>query len=374
MAKGTRIERTLPELLHALDQQLYLLRNSYHGLREDQARLRTLATVLRTLVCLSSGTEGLLWRLIKELQVSDELELQCAGRINRGAPPVFQPAIASIPLCRPGLGPPWFRSEIYRLHDVIKNHEAIFVAAVQDVVYTHEMLINAVAGQIGAHEAEGLDHRLVKLNGFLVNNAPLYFSALAFDAELTMQVCERVLDFAERAGKYQRMRRGAEQGDFTLVLRFSLRQQIAGRVPLMTFRSSIGECEIDVAAGPRSIVFSISKRAEKLVEIPLPYPPDWGTGEDEVFAFCYSSNHRKVRTMTTRGTVRAPSTCDFGWIDAREVAVTQQHDVTADFVTIGFAATYPRLLPPIECAKLRDLSLDMRDYEPRTRCADVFPD
>src|SRR5690348_3962074 len=106
MAKSARVTRTVPDLLHALDQQAYLLRDNLHRLAEDNAYLRPLATCLRTLVCLSSGTEGLLWRLVEELKVSDELELACGGSVNRDHQLARGLSLATIPLWRPGYGPP----------------------------------------------------------------------------------------------------------------------------------------------------------------------------------------------------------------------------------------------------------------------------
>src|ERR1022692_1494721 len=136
MAKSSRVERTIPQLLEALDQQHYLLRRSIHGLFEDDAHLRTLAVGLRTLVCESSGTEGLLWRLIDALNVCDEIPLECGGSVNRDHPLSRGLALGKIPLWRAGQGPPGLTAASYSLRDVIKNHEAIFVAAVQDTVFT----------------------------------------------------------------------------------------------------------------------------------------------------------------------------------------------------------------------------------------------
>jgi hypothetical protein len=78
--------------------------------------------------------------------------------------------------------------------------------------------------------------------------------------------------------------------------------------------------------------------------------------------------------MASEGTVRPSSACDFGWLDAREVTLTQQHAVTRHFVAIGFAAAYPRFLPPDECRKLRELSLDLGKFTRNKVREDVFPD
>jgi hypothetical protein len=352
MAKASRVQRTVAQLVEALDQQQFLLRNSLHALRQDGAHLRSLATGLRTLVCLCSGTEGLLWRLVDASGVPDAVELECAGKLDRKHPIGSLVSISTIPLWRRGFGPPGLQPGWYRLHDVIKRHEAIYVAALQDVVFTHEMLIGAVAGQIGAHEAEGLDQRLIQLNGFLLNQQPLYVPALAFNAELTMQVGERVLDDAERRGIHTRIRRGRDHGSLTIMLRCSLKQPIAGIAPLMTFQSPISELELTVSAGPRSLIFSALKRGTRIAEVKAPYPEDWSLNEDAIFAFSYSSNLRQARVIVNRHAVGKPAACNLGWLDAREIVVTQRLDKEHDLVMMVFAAVFPDLIQPRNCHHL----------------------
>jgi hypothetical protein len=48
--------------------------------------MKIVASELRNLVCMSSGTEGLLWRLIDELGVFDEIPLAGGGTVNRDHP------------------------------------------------------------------------------------------------------------------------------------------------------------------------------------------------------------------------------------------------------------------------------------------------
>jgi hypothetical protein len=70
MARSSRITRELPELLKALDDHQFLLRQNLHGLAHDPAHIKILASELRTLTCLSSGTDGLLWRVADALAIS----------------------------------------------------------------------------------------------------------------------------------------------------------------------------------------------------------------------------------------------------------------------------------------------------------------
>ena len=174
MARSSGIPRNLTALLVALDHHQFLLRQNFHGLREDPAHLKILASELWTLICKSTGTEGLLWRAADALNVSDAVQLQAGGSVNRDRPLARGLSIAKIPLWRPGEGPPGVPIEDYCLGDVIKEYEAVYVAQISDKVYTHELPIGAAVGQMGsANEAEGLDYSLVQLNKILINHREL---------------------------------------------------------------------------------------------------------------------------------------------------------------------------------------------------------
>jgi hypothetical protein len=193
VARSSRVARALPDLLDALDDHQYLPREALHALKADGAHIKTVSTELRTLICKSSGTEGLLWRVADELKVSDEIELHVAESVNRNHPLARGMAIWQIPFRRAGEGPPAPPASCCSLRDVIKRCEAIYVSQIADRVFTHELLIGAIAGQMGtAHEAEGLGYSLVKLRNFLVNGAELYVKTLAFDAGLCSQVPQRM--------------------------------------------------------------------------------------------------------------------------------------------------------------------------------------
>lgn len=373
MAKSSRVLRTIEELLIALDDHQYLLRNALYGLREDAAHIKALATELRTLICLSSGTEGLLWRVADELNVSDVVELQVAESVNRDHPLVRGLDIWSLPMQRPGEGPPAPPAERCRLRDVIKNCEAIYVAQLSDRLFTHELLIGAIAGQMGgAHEAEGLDHSLVRLNNFLINHQQLYVGVLVFDAELTLQVGERVLDHAERHRGFKRVRRSPGYGDVTLCVRLSRSQLVLGRVPVITVRSPVSEAEITCSAGVQTAVFTLTKRGVVVAELPAPYPAGWEMSADAMFALSYSSAHRQARTISNDEANSSPVACDFGWLDARELR-PQVHSGFHDLIIVRCVPLYSRLLSPAECGELLRLSPDGRELIVRQPTTGPFP-
>jgi hypothetical protein len=373
MAKSLRIPRTVDELLTAFDHHQYLLRDALYSLRDDLAHAKTLATELRTLVCLSSGTEGLLWRLADELKVSDEVELQVAESVNRNHPLNQGLDIWQIPMHRPGEGPPGPPIEQVRLRDVIKKCEAIYVAQMPDKVFTHELLIGAIAGQMGvAHEAEGLDPTLVKLNNFLVNQRQLYIKVLAFDAELTLQIGERVLDHAEQVRSFCRARRPTNLGDVTLCVRFARTQFLAGCVPMVSLCSPVSETEITCFAGPTSTLFRLTKRGKRVGELRAPYPPNWEMHTDALFTLSYSSAHRQARTITNAQANGQAEQCDLGWLDAREVRL-RQHSGYEEFIIPRCVPLYGRSLSSKECGELLKLSPDGRELLAQRPSTGPFP-
>jgi|GEM_PF-1283587 len=375
MARSSRIPRSQEDLLRALDDHQFLLRQNLYGLFEDRAYIKTLASELRTLLCLSSGTDGLLWRLADELNVSDMLELQVAASVNRDHPLNRGLSIWKIPFQRPDQGAPGPPVEQIRLRDVIKNCEAIYVAQLKDEVFTHERLIGAIAGQMGgAHEAEGLDHTLVQLNNILVNHRQLYYQVLAFDAELALQIGERVLDHAEKYCGYRRALRPAEFGDSTFLIRFARRDMIFSRIPIVTFPSPIAEASITFSAGPRSAIFTLVKRDATVAELEAHYPAEWLHDHDAMFTFSYSSGHRKARTITNDLTSDELVECNFGWFDARELGPPQTHRGAEHFVTVKCLPIYQRLLSPRECRQLLELSPDGRELRrPTPEPSGPFP-
>jgi hypothetical protein len=99
------------------------------------------------------------------------------------------------------------------------------------------------------------------------------------DADLVLHICERVLDRAEQTGLYRRVRRGGDQGNVTVVVRFAKKQLLLGPAPIVTLRSPTSE--VEKANG-------------------------------------------------------SPAVCDLGWMDAREIEPPERHDVTRDFIALAF--------------------------------------
>lgn len=190
-----RISKTLLEQLEALDDHLYFLRQNLLGLQKDESHYKVLAAELRVLVCLSSGTEGLLWRMVERVNVSDAVELQLAGNVNLKHHLAAGLSFTFVPIQRAGFGHPDLPSRVYSLRKVIKNCEAVFVTGKG---LTHEELIKAIAQQMGsAHEDDYVDLPLAKLKKILFNGKQPYIVVLGLVSDLVLEVGERVLSTAE---------------------------------------------------------------------------------------------------------------------------------------------------------------------------------
>lgn len=206
MPKPPRIPKSLKGKLIALDDHLYLLAEATGRLAGGEtAYLKSLAAELRVLVCHSSRTEGLLWRLAEELRVPDTVHVHLPGDVDRDHPLARGLSFAFIPIFRAGEGDPRLAAVHHSLRSIIKECDAVFVS---QRGYTHEKLIKAVAEQMGsAHEDEGVDPHLVELGAMLLGNRSPLTHILVSDSEYVLEVGNRVLDStAESLGFRRKVR------------------------------------------------------------------------------------------------------------------------------------------------------------------------
>lgn len=354
MGQKQRIQKTLLRQLRDLDDHLFLLRESLHGLRQESAYLKSLSAELRVLVCSSFRTEGLLWRLLDKLNVSDSLHLSVPGELDKDHPLARGMIIAFVPLLRGRDAPPGVVADYYPLRRIIKDTEPVYVKLKG---LTHEYLIKAVAQQMGsAHEDEGVEPSLATLSELFIGGVEPYVRILAFDAELVLQVGERVLLRAESVHRFKRKQRTAGEGDVTLVVRMGLRETLGARIPVFTFRSDIAESEVTGLAGPQSFVFTVQKSGCQVADIVVPYPEKWELNQDAVFAFSYSSAVRQARAISSDLFRAEPVSCDLGSVDAREIGKPSLDPIGEGFVYIQLLMSYARLLSARDCRELCDLS------------------
>ncbi|WNB75302.1 YecA family protein [Methylomonas koyamae] len=206
MKRSDRPKKTLERRLKDLDFHLYSLKESLSKIASgDDEYLKVLAGELRVLVCYSSGTEGLLWRIIDEQQNHDAINVHLAGNLNIDLPVLEDLQAHFKNLVRAEYFCPELAHGYYSLKDIIKNHDA---AVVSGKGYTHQDLILDVAQQMGiGHEDDGIEPHLIELSETHVANQSVLFNVLMRDADLVLEVGERVIARAVQEQNFNRKKR-----------------------------------------------------------------------------------------------------------------------------------------------------------------------
>lgn len=349
MATRDRIPKSLERKLIDLDAHMFLLRSHLHNLRDSASHLKAIAAELRTLVCWSSGTEGLLWRLTKELDVTDEVAVHRPVKLNPKDPINRGLEFMVVPLYRAGRGHPQLEPGNYSLREIIKDGEAL-VAVGKPI--THEYLIKAVAQQMGsAHEDEGLEPALTQLSSIFMNGIEPYVLVLATDAELTLEVGERVLNVAEASSLFTRPLHGHNYGNISIVTRLKRKQHLASRVLLCRFHSYVSSVTIRCLAGPIGIVFEISKQGAVVLELLAPFPPDADLERDVIAVLSYCSRSQEARTLTMAGPTKVQHS-NLGWLHAAEFELEEVSKDYGDLLEQRFLLAYERLLSSQDAIEL----------------------
>jgi hypothetical protein len=197
------VPRSLGEKIDALDDHLYLLRiNLEDHSGGETAHLRVIAAELRTLVCLSSETDGLIWRLARELGVSDLVGLDLSpvvGQLDNYNILAYIPLQFASDLPSPSLD--FLVRADYHLEDVIKHRVAVHV---NGQPMTFDAVIKHCAQQIDtAHEGDNVDPSLDMARRFFIANRGLHAEILCRLAKAALIVGDRVIDRAVRDRSYQ---------------------------------------------------------------------------------------------------------------------------------------------------------------------------
>lgn len=346
-----RVPKTTKEKLEDLDSHIFLLRQHLYHLDDDEAHLKALSAELRVLVCLSSKSEGLLWRLVDEFKVSDEIYLHIAGRVNLGHPLAKGLQFVLIPIQRGGLGDPRLLPDYYSLREIIKRHEAVFISGKG---LTHEYLIKAIAQQMGsAHEDDGLEPALVDMRKIFINGVEPYKQPLAIEAELTIQIAERVFDEAENKVRFYRKQHSRDYGNLSVTVRFRLKQKLIGKIRLFKMHSFINEVDIICEACPQSLLFTLKKK-DNVKEITIKYPDDLQYNANIAVLFSYCSYVKKFH-IVINGKPQDDDGVDYniGWLHAGDFRC-EPIDGYKDFVEGGILL-HERLLSSRECLDVLEL-------------------
>jgi hypothetical protein len=352
MAKQPRIAKTIEQKVRDLDAHLYLLRDNLHNLPNNVSHLKVVAAELRTLLCLSGGTEGLLWRLTEELNVDDHVDIHLLGNLIQDHPLARGLEFFVVPIQRAGKGDPRIKPGKYSLRRVIKGSEALTAAGKR---VTHEYLIKAVAQQMGtAHEDDGLEPALARLSAIFVNGVMPFVCVLAMDAELTLEIGEKVLEVAESQALLVRATHNQNYGNLSIAVRLQRTQHLLGRIEVFRFQSHISSVTIRGFVAPTGIVFEAVDRDSTVTEFTAPFPSDMKMDDDVVGVFSYCSSTRQVRTLTAAG-AGSPVRCNLGWIHAAELHLEEVCPDIKDMFKQRFLLSYDRLLSSRDVAEMANL-------------------
>lgn len=352
--KSLRIPKTLEQKLIDLDAHLFLLRTHIEGLQQSDSHLKAIAAELRTLVCLSSGTEGLLHRLVTELAIDDSVLLHVPGNYDLEHPLVKSMLLGYAPLWRAGHGPGEIAPKKFSLRVLIKEIDAVIV---NGKPMTHEYLIKAVAQQMGtAHEGDEVEPALVQLDGIVVNDMSPIMQILSFDALLSLEVGERILEAAERRGIQCRQIHDHSFGDVSIVIRLKVLDALSSSFRLYKFRSYGPDSLIECFITPACVKFNLKKQGVDVTKLLVPYSVERFHSNDLVVVFSYCSKTAQARTIMSSGVVET-SECKAGWLHASDVEVSMEEDLPGA-VELGFLLIYGRLLSSKDVAELHALPWD----------------
>jgi hypothetical protein len=183
------VPKTLSDKLRDLEDHLYLLEQDLRGLEAGEvAHLRGMSVELRALVCYSSRTEGLLWRVCEELGVEPLVFLHEIIDTT-DSPHAATRRMRFSRIASAGCGRPYRPVRAYSLRDLLKNREAVFVAGRS---VTHERLIKWAAE-----------------NAVWINGVQPLVQILDSDALAVLEAGETIITLAVELGPYARFREPA---------------------------------------------------------------------------------------------------------------------------------------------------------------------
>jgi len=312
-----RLKKSEFRKLAELEDHLFLLREQYHNLSRDPAHLSVISAELRALVCESDKREGLLWRLAEALGVSAVVNVRAVGGINPDHPLAMGLRLFVPTLMRPDPAlPERFNCDDIDMRCLVKECLGAYSLGKS---FTHEQLIKMIAQQIGsAHIDEGIEPGLATMEELLISGQPTYFPTIAFLAELTLEVGERVVAAAVASGRFRRRRYSPP---ITISVHVGLLEIPLGRVPIVSFDLRTSAITLDACFTPQTFTYTVTKWGQSPIHLCIPHPAQW-EGQDAVF--CLSYDHR-CKVLQTAGPTHAGDRmdeCDLGfvWASEREFA------------------------------------------------------
>ena len=329
MPKRNRTSKSLAQNIKDLDDNLFLIRRQLEGLRADPAFFKVLVAALRTFICMSSQTEGLLWRLADNLNVSDRMSIHGVGGVKQDHLLARGLRLAVLPVARLGEGPSDMPTIDVSLRQFIKTCDGVFFAGKG---ITWEQMIKIWAQQMGlSHESEDVDPELIALHQFPISVQALK-QALVTITEFAIEVGERVLACAEADHGYVRAVRSGH-GDMSIFAVLEILQQPVGEFPIFNMRCPLVEATIKCSVLSSQVKYAVQRGSHTIGEVGLPFP---SSGRTAIYALRYSSNMRQIGMCMTdlidddSETERCQ--CDIGWIEALEARSPEVSEFPEDIV------------------------------------------
>lgn len=349
MSADPRVSKSIEQKVLDLDAHLFLLRSHLNELRNSPSHLKVIAATLRTLVCFSGKVEGLLWRLTEELSVDDGGFLNVPGDLDMDNPLVKDISFMIAPISRGDQPHPAFEPHRVSLKGVIKEAQAL-VAMGKPI--THQYLISAVSQQMGtSHEADKVEPALNQLNSIFINGVEPFVHVLAMDAELTLEVGERVLECAERKLGFVRPHHSQDQGNLSVVVCMNVKQMVSGPTHLFCLGSYVASIEIDCYLTPTGFELLFTKHGSLVMKSVEMFPETLQLGDGVMYVFSYCSRVQQIRTMSDNDENKIVS-CNLGWVHASELKSELVEN--NDFFEWGHFLIFGRLLSSSDVRQLME--------------------
>lgn len=353
MTSDPRIGRTVEQMAHALDAHLFTLRSHLQNLGNSASHLKVIAAELRVLVCRSAKIEGLLWRMTEALSVDDGVYLNLAGDLDTSHPLAKDLSFMIAPMSRGHIPHPHFKPDVFSLKEVIKESQAV-VATGKPL--THEYLISALAQQMGsAHEADKVAPELVQLSSIFLGGVEPYVGVLALDAQLVLEVGERVLECAEQKLKFVRQMHSHNYGNVSAFVRIHIKQLPLQPVRIWSLHSHCAPATVELYLSSSGTELRFSKRGEVVLNIADPFSSPV-EGYDFIDAFSYCSKVQKLRTFfednDSKGAPPRSVDCELGWVHATDLEFEKFQETES--VELQHFFLYDRLITSEEALKLTE--------------------
>ncbi len=308
MSRKNRIPKPILRLITDLDSHLFILRRDLKQLGKVDSSLKVITTELRVLVCLSSGTEGLLWRLTNLLNVPDNVFVQTED-FDQDNKFFNKLSLAMFPIRRGSSEKHPIPSKFRSLKHIIRNMDAL---ACDGKVISHEKLIKSISQQMGsAHECDGIDKFLVKLISNKINDQESFIPIIKMDSQLVLEVGERVINHAIKKYNFVREVQVRNQGDLSLVFSYPTKKIVPDGTEIFAWRSAISDVKITARTKNDLVEFEIIK-SDKIITV-MTSPIQLSRGYS-FFTLSYCSSAKKARTLVDNVISTEKDIEGLGWI------------------------------------------------------------